>query len=164
MRKLIGAITALTLLTTLGVVVTFAGLSAADDNPSSQKQTFTLTSKTGPHSELDLGEPGFGLGDQFSFSNSLYRGDKKVGRDGGWCTIVDFTEQTEPVTAICVFTVELPKGQITMQGLLTFSETGPDSVVAITGGTGAYKTAHGQVTIIGNDVDDTQQLRFRVIR
>ena len=50
----------------------------------------------------------------------------------------------------CVATVSLAGGQITLQGLATFSlsaTTNPPSDVAITGGTGAYEGASGHVHI-----------------
>ena len=54
----------------------------------------------------------------------------------------------------CVATLSLPRGQITAQGLV--DRTGPVPItVAITGGTGAYRTAHGEVETSGpNDAGD----------
>jgi hypothetical protein len=51
-------------------------------------------------------------------------------------------------TLQCVATLSLPKGQITVQGLPTFTEGPASFFLAITGGTGAYKTAHGQVKVV----------------
>jgi allene oxide cyclase-like protein len=162
MRRLISAVSALLLLTTLGVVAV-AGQTSADDNSRGRTQTFTLTSKTGPEADLDLGEKGFGLGDQFVFSDTLFRGDKQVGRDGGSCTIVQFTTETEPVTVNCVVTLELRRGQLTAQGLITFAEANDAPFfVAITGGTHAYKTAHGQIRVTSVD-DATDLLRVELI-
>jgi len=161
MRRLIGAVTALILLATLGIV-TIAGPTSADDNPGDRSQTFTLTAKTGPEADLDLGATGFGLGDQFVFSDKLFRGDTQVGRDGGSCTVVEFTTETEPVTVNCVVTIELRRGQLTVQGLVTFAGADAPFVVAITGGTRAYKTAHGQVRVTPVD-NETERLSFTLI-
>ena len=39
-------------------------------------------------------------------------------------------------------------GQLTAQGLATLTETSPQPfTLAITGGTGAYRTAHGQLQV-----------------
>jgi hypothetical protein len=47
-----------------------------------------------------------------------------------------------------VVTVSLPEGQLTAQGLATVTETSPQPfTLAITGGTGAYRTAHGQLQV-----------------
>ena len=57
-------------------------------------------------------------------------------------------------------------GQITLQGLVTFGEeAGNGFDVAITGGTGAYRTAHGQATITETEEEDVpDQLRLELIR
>jgi hypothetical protein len=66
----------------------------------------------------------------------------------------------------CIATVRLPDGQITLQGLVTFGEeAGNGFDVAITGGTGAYRTAHGQATITETEEEDVpNQLRLELIR
>ena len=67
-------------------------------------------------------------------------------------------------TAQCVATAELPKGQITVQGLLTFTEEteGEPSFLAITGGTGKYREAQGQLKI--DQASETEaQLTFKII-
>ena len=43
-------------------------------------------------------------------------------------------------------TFNLPDGQLTAQGLVTASQTA-NRLAAITGGTGAYRQAGGQVTV-----------------
>jgi hypothetical protein len=62
--------------------------------------------------------------------------------------------------------VSLPKGQVTLQGLVTFSEQSrPTFTVAITGGTGAYRTAHGEATITESEDEDAPfGLRLELIR
>ena len=47
----------------------------------------------------------------------------------------------------CLATLSLPEGQLTAQGLTTLNESGQPFTLAITGGTGAYRTAHGQIRI-----------------
>ena len=45
----------------------------------------------------------------------------------------------------CAATVSLPEGQLTVQGPATLTETGNQPfMLAITGGTGAYRTARGR--------------------
>ncbi len=57
------------------------------------------------------------------------------------------------------------RGQLTAQGLLDygpdFASEGPFKL-AITGGTGRYKTAHGQVRVI--DRPESDSVTFRIIR
>ena len=113
--------------------------------------------------EIDLGEPGESLGDQFVTSSDLFRGDKKVGVDGVVCTLVRL-EPMVSATAECVATAEFRKGQITVQGLLTFTEEteGEPFRLAITGGTGKYREAHGELKVV--EVSETEsRLTFKII-
>ena len=57
----------------------------------------------------------------------------------------------------------LPKGQITVQGLTTFTDGPSTFKLAITGGTGSYRTAHG-VLIVDQTSEEESLLTFRVIR
>jgi len=68
---------------------------------------------------LDLGDADFSQGDQIPFTNDLYRGDKKVGKDGGWCVATRLTEDGA-ATFECLGANSLPGGQITVQGLVTY--------------------------------------------
>ena len=62
--------------------------------------------------------------------------------------------------------IQLPKAQITLQGLVTFSEQAGNSfTVAIAGDTRAYCTAHGQATITeSEDENDPDRRRVKLIR
>ena len=111
---------------------------------------------------LDLGEEEDSLGDYFVFSGDLFRKGEKVGSDGGTGTIVRL-EPMVSATLQFVATAELPRGQITVQGLVTFTD-GPSTFrLAITGGTGRYRTAHG-VLIVEQISETESRLTFRVIR
>ena len=70
------------------------------------------------------------------------------------------------MTINCVATVQLPKGQVTVQGLVTFSEQSGDRFkLAITGGTGAYRTTHGEATITSTEDENAPEgLRLKIIR
>ncbi len=111
---------------------------------------------------VDVGEEGDSLGDYFVFGSDLFRKGEKVGSNGGTGTIVRL-EPMVSATFQIVATAELPKGQITVQGLVTFTN-GPSTFrVAITGGTGRYRTAHG--VLIVEEISETEDhLTFRVIR
>ena len=114
---------------------------------------------------LDLGDPDFSQGDQFVFTNDLLRRGTKVGEDGGMCVVTRLTAEGA-ATFKCVGSNALPGGQITVQGIVTY---GPGEEVkeepyffAITGGTGKYKTARGQVKIEETSGDDRITLRIRL--
>lgn len=138
---------------------TSSSVRSADDD---RLLVIRVTERTGQEAFLDLGEPGDSLGDQFVFSNDLFRGGEKVGTDGGVGTIV----RLQPMVAATiqfVATARLPGGQITVQGLVRFTD-GPSTFrLAITGGTGRFRDASG--VLIVEEVSETEtHLTFRVIR
>ena len=145
-------------------VVSLPAAAAPSDTRSGDKkvEVIRLTSITVEEVDLDLGEPGDSLGDQFVFTDDLFRGGEKVGILGVVCSAVRITADAFSIQ--CVGTAELPKGQITVQGLITFSEAteGQPFELAITGGTGRYRTAHGVVTVEEGETED--RLTFQIIR
>jgi hypothetical protein len=152
MRKklVLGAMLAL-LLTVAGVSV--ASATGNDNGDDDATRVINLTATTVQDADIDLGTKGLSLGDRFVFSDDV-SGDE-VGTDGGECVIVrldpkDATEADfKAITQQCVVTLSLPDGQITGQGLITFTNTPTPEpfTVAITGGTGAFRTAHGEVEV-----------------
>ncbi len=154
-RKIaLGAIVALVLAGGLtAVAVTSAGAREANSEHVIRLVTHNVSS-----GYLDLGDPDLSIGDQIPFSNDLFRDGAKVGEDGGWCVVTRLTEGSAPrgygpvsSTYECVGTNSFPDGQVTVQGLVTY---GPYEEVktdpyffAITGGTGRYRDARGEVRI-----------------
>ena len=154
----LGAVAVL-LFALLGTGASASGPQGDDDGV----EIVRVTEVVGQEANLDLGDPGDSLGDQFIFSNDLFRHGKKVGTDGGIGTVV----RLEPmVSATLQFaaTAQLPKGQITVQGLVTFTDAseGEPFKLAITGGTGQYKEAHGVLTI--DEEGAETRLTFLIIR
>ena len=90
---------------------------------------------------LDLGEDGPSLGDQYIFHDVLKSEGEKVGHEGGVCTIVSVRR----AELQCVVTAYLSGGQITVQGLATDGEM---FVFAVTGGTGQYQGASGEARVV----------------
>jgi hypothetical protein len=99
------------------------------------------------------------IGDQLIFGNDIYdRTNKRmIGRDQGVCI------RTNPGLAWeCTWTTILAKGSLTVQG--AFYDDGRDSQLAITGGTGDYRNARGQMTIHARNTDGTEyDFKFRII-
>jgi hypothetical protein len=91
---------------------------------------------------IDHDPPGLSVGDSITISDDLFQHEEQVGMHGGTCTVV----QVEAVLFQCVVTFSLPDGQITAQGLV--SPDRAEEQVAVTGGTGPYKTAQGALTIL----------------
>jgi allene oxide cyclase len=89
----------------------------------------------------DTGAKGDSAGDILTFANEVFDADdkNKIGTDQGHCI------RTVPGKAWeCFWTVTLDKGQITIEG--PFSDTG-DSLFAITGGTGDFAGAKGELAL-----------------
>jgi hypothetical protein len=91
---------------------------------------------------IDVGAPGFSLGDEVVFSGNLLRHGQQVGRIGVVCTFVS-TANADRVEAQCPTTSILPDGQITTQG--TIVNRSLNFTLPITGGSGRYQGAEGQV-------------------
>ena len=85
------------------------------------------------------GKKGDHVGNILTFGNKVYNAadKRKVGHDQGSCVRIVVGKSFE-----CMWTTFLPKGQITVEG--PFYDKG-NSVLAITGGTGAYKKVRGQM-------------------
>ena len=143
------------------VVLTAAGMTAAAASPvtaasSQHAQTIHLTAKQTQATLLVLAAPGHGpAGNQLLTTDDVYRHARKIGHDATVCQVMADLGRAG-ARFQCVATVSLPEGQLTVQGLATLTETGNQPfTLAITGGTGAYRTAHGQAQI--TPVSQTEQ-------
>jgi hypothetical protein len=136
----------------LAVAVAGAGIASATASPGGDThgRTFTVFSKTVQFAGIDLGASGPSLGDQAVFSDDLFtqKGGSNVGSDGGVCTTVRH-ETSGKDTVQCAVTFSFQGGQIATQALLTLqngsfsgTQTGP-----VTGGSGAFRGAGGEVTV-----------------
>jgi allene oxide cyclase len=88
--------------------------------------------------------PNMSLGDVLGFHNPVFdAGDKhRVGTDNGDCVRTVASGKTEWE---CFWTVILSQGQITVEG--PYYDDGTDTLLAITGGTGAFLGAQGQMKL-----------------
>lgn len=89
------------------------------------------------------GEPG--LGDRSVFTHELSKDGEVVGFDGGVCTVVR-TEDGAPYI-LCNVSMNLPGGTITFQTFIEEKFPPPPFYTAITGGTGRYRGARGEMHI-----------------
>ena len=99
---------------------------------------------------IDVGASGPSIGDYFVFFETLSVRGREVGIGAGQCVTVEGVPPYATFTAQCVATLDLARGQITLQGLVEFQGEGEMSpfTVAITGGTGAYRGAGGEARVI----------------
>ncbi len=111
---------------------------------------------------VDLGAPGDSLGDILPFGNPIFDASDshQVGRNEGICfrTMID----GELAAWECTWTTILATGSITVQG--PFLDSLEDSSLAITGGTGAYRNARGEMTLHArNELGTAFDFVFHVI-
>lgn len=114
------------------------------------REVISFTTKQAHQTLLDNGEPGFGVDDIVIYSNDLYQRGRKIGEDGGTCTVIRVAPGGE-ATMYCAGNNTLPGGQISVAG---FAAPGAPFELAITGGTGRYRRAHGQA--VGRNTSPTE--------
>jgi len=140
------AFAAVALITATGI----AGAAHATSADGRGGQVIHFNTKQVHQQLIDNGEPGFGVDDVVVFSNDLYQEGAKIGEDGGTCTVVRVADDGA-TTMHCIGTNALPDGQIAVQGL---AAPGEPFELAITGGTGRYSGARGQV--VGRNTSETE--------
>jgi hypothetical protein len=115
---------------------------------SGGKQTLRLVATQDQFESIDLGPTGSSLGDELVFSEVLRDHGREVGTSGVVCTVTAVEVPYEVLMYNCVATLSLRRGQITLQALIEVQgadDMGPWDV-AITGGTGAFRSAGGDGT------------------
>jgi hypothetical protein len=129
------------LLLLLCVLLTIALFTSSALSQDSDTMTLHVVERATTDVVTDLGEEGDSVGDVLTFANEVYdeNNETLVGTDNGFCvrTVVGAAWE-------CIWTLTLADGQITVEG--PFNDTG-ESVFAVTGGTGAYANARGQMTL-----------------
>jgi allene oxide cyclase-like protein len=122
------------------VAVSVSVVSATTAGGATGSTVIHLIATEQNHQVLNQGK-GSGLGDEAIFSGSLqYPGsDSVIGQFGG-----TLTQITPDGLLQANLTIQLPDGQIAVQGVLDFAK--PPYVHAITGGTGAYDGVGGEFT------------------
>ena len=99
---------------------------------------------------LDTGAQGDSAGDILTFANEVFdeANKTKLGDNNGWCI------RTVPGKAWeCFWTLTLAEGQITVEGPFL---DGKDSTVAVTGGTGEYAGARGDMLLHARNPEGTE--------
>ena len=95
---------------------------------------------------VDTGKPGPSVGDLAIHSDQVLHEDgSPAGSLRQVCTLTDLVGG--PFTSIfeCTGSITLKDGTITMEG--PFNPSQPENVAAITGGTGRYTTAQGEIAV-----------------
>lgn len=106
------------------------------------QRSITVIEHASTDTTIDVGAKGDSTGDLLTFHNRVYdrRDRHRVGRDQGRCIRID----PKAGSWECAWTVMLRHGQLTVEG--PFYDT-HDSTLAVTGGTGRYRGARGEMRL-----------------
>jgi hypothetical protein len=139
----------------LGLIAAGATFAAAkspgEHHIRRQLTIYAVTSKNGL--AVLPGQPGtLSLGDRVAFSDDLFtsKGGRQLGTDGGACTVTRVTDAASGSgVLLCEVTFSLPGGDIETDGLNTLTNGGfvGTQSASITGGTGKYRHASGQLSL-----------------
>jgi allene oxide cyclase len=115
--------------------------------PALAAERIALVERALTDATIRTGGKGDAVGNLLTWANLVYDADNKVklGSDQGFCVRVVVNKSWE-----CVWTTILKDGQITVEG--PFADTG-DSLFVITGGTGKYAGAKGQMKLHPRDAN-----------
>lgn len=139
----------------IALVVGNSMLTSANASDNGEDDVIRLLAKSVVAETLDLGAAGESIGDQEVFSDDLYETGDLVGSLDGTCTTTRL--EATALTLHCTVSLTLPDGQITLQGAIRFDPDFTDSFyIAITGGTGEYDEARGQVKVQFINETDTK--------
>ncbi|MFI6448035.1 hypothetical protein [Kitasatospora sp. NPDC050543] len=124
---------------------------------SEAKEVFQLIARQTQISNIDVdGSSGPSQGDEIVVSGDLLLGSATVGNYGEVCTLTR-TAPLDEFDLQCAGSLSLIQGQITFQGRFTVTAAGPGDVsLAITGGTGFFRTARGYLSADNVSATDTQ--------
>lgn len=129
--------------TTCAVLVAGATVAQAGDRTAGHRggpAVFTVVEHADTDTVVDLGPRGDSLGDTLAFGNPVYdTAGRKVGGSQGSCVRTKVGQAWE-----CSWTTTLSGGSIVVQG--PFYDAA-DSTLAITGGTGKWASARGQMRL-----------------
>jgi hypothetical protein len=109
--------------------------------PAEDASTLVAVERATTDTVIDQGEEGDSIGDLLAFGNAVFDegNENEIGTSQGSCV------RTVPGQAWeCMFSITLDEGQLTVAG--PFYDAG-SSVLAITGGTGAYSSARGEMRL-----------------
>jgi len=152
MRKLVTLVAAAVAVLVLGGALSMIRLGTA---PAAAKESLTLIEHVTDETVVDLGDEGDTVGDTLVFNNELYddADANQVGNTNGSCIRTAVGKLWE-----CTFTSTTENGSLVVEG--PFEESGRGTF-AITGGTGDYSGATGQMTLTAADDSTAESPKWK---
>ena len=128
-----------------GLLTTWATSSAAQSS-----FTIQVVEHADTDAVADISPADDSVGDVLTFANVVFdkTNTKQVGTDNGYCLRTVVGQAWE-----CAWTMTLADGQLSVAG--PFYDT-QDSVLSITGGTGVYNGARGQMKLHARNAEGTE--------
>ena len=141
MKRLLGTLFAVGLVAALVVAVTALANTKDRSGHHWGSKTITVIEHADTDVTTDNPPEGDSPGDVLTFANEVFdeTDTEDVGSDQGYCIRTAIGESYE-----CNFTTLLAKGNITVEGPFYDAK---DSVLSITGGTGHYRKARGEMEL-----------------
>lgn len=136
-----------TLAAILGVAaLALAGTASADTGHHGRTIKLVEAHKELQPTFVDTGKPGPSVGDIVVARDDVLRPDgAAAGTFRQVCTLVDLGSNPLTSTYECSGSIALKDGTITMEG--PFVPVAPEQSAAITGGTGDYRSARGEIVV-----------------
>ncbi|WP_031068166.1 allene oxide cyclase barrel-like domain-containing protein [Streptomyces sp. NRRL S-118] len=122
-------------------------------------EVLELKVRNDQYTAADLGPAGPSLGDMDVYSGTALKEGNSVGRGGGSCQVIHM--KGDDITSQCLITMEVEQGSLTMQSLWTKGTASLD--MAITGGTGAYRSARG-IARFWDIATPNERVRLEILR
>lgn len=127
-----------------------AQVGSASTRASSSPHTLTLIERNIQVAVIDLGTPGPSMGDLRVGHAQLYnaQGTQLVGRIDFFLSLTDTAATPQPVVLKANYTLSFSNGTIEIGGVsrrAAITSLPPDDSLAITGGTGSYRGAQGEM-------------------
>jgi hypothetical protein len=166
--------------TTLGLAVAIPSLSASASGTTTSPPPGSaanplhidlITTATAINNFVDLGPVGLTTGDLYVFSDDVFLASDptaKVGRAEGRCILIDppsrfgCTIITSLGVDVPTVPSTMPRGTITTEGTLIDSQ-GKTSTGAVTGGTGSFRNARGEGTLLLGPAQGPHYVTFQLI-
>jgi allene oxide cyclase len=149
MRRILSTAAPLAAVVALVVAVTAAAAGSGGGNGHRDRhdrgRTITVIEHATTDTTTDTGASGDSVGDILTFANDVFDAADatKVGTDNGYCL-----RTVKGAAFECNWTTFLAGGQITVEGPFFDAK---DSTLAITGGTGRFRGARGEMELHSRD-------------
>ncbi len=135
-------------------------IGQSDLREASARDEIVVIEHASSDTVVDNGDEGDSVGDSLVFANDIYDSEDAnlIGSDQGSCTRVKAASKKDAVDGLweCSWTVSLADGNISVQGKSV--DDGTATTLTVTGGTGEYSGASGEMVL--EPINDGADYKF----